>query len=114
MKLVIAGRDREHLLEPFVWDKINSFCKDEKATGLNIGEMKWSLGERYGTVYPSERQPEGTVNFTTADRPTLYIELTNININPIMLQRKSEMRVYTEGWAIYEFREGRCRMLFSN
>jgi hypothetical protein len=114
IKLVIAGKDREHLLEPFVWNQMNSFCKDERANGVNISEMKWSLGEKYGTVYPTDRQPEGTINFTTADRPTLYIELTNININPILLQRKSEMRVFTEGWAVYEFREGRGRLVFSN
>ena len=76
--------------------------------------MNWSLGDQYGTIYPSKKQPEGTVNFTTADRPTLYIELNNINPNPIRHQRMSEMRVFTEGWAVYEFKEGRGRLLFTN
>ncbi len=114
MKLVIAGRDREHLLEPFVWNQLNTYCKDEKGAALNIGEMKWSLGEQYGTLYPAERQPEGTVNFTTADRPTLYIELANILPNTMLLNRSSEMRVYTESWASYEIKEGRGRLMFSN
>jgi hypothetical protein len=114
MKLVIAGRDREDFYEPFVWDSLNAFCKDERDSGLNIGSMKWSLGEQYGTVYPAPRQPEGTVNFTTADRPTLHIELTNILPGFYSSQRQSEMKVFTEGWAIYEFREGRSRLLFGN
>lgn len=114
MKLVIAGKDRENLHEPFLWEQINSFCKDEKASGLNIGEMRWSYGEQFGTIYPAERQPEGTVNFTTADRPTLYMELTNITRNNRLNQRLSQLRVFTEGWAIYEFVEGRCRLLFAN
>jgi hypothetical protein len=114
MKLVIAGRDRESLYQPLVWRNICQLTKDEKASGKPISEMKWSLGDQYGTVYPAPRQPEGTVNFSTADRPTLYVELANITANPYLTQRKSEMRVYTEGWAVYEIKEGRGRMLFAS
>ena len=113
MKLVIAGRDRENLYEPFVWQNMSQLVKDEKASGLNIGEMKWTTGEKYGTVYPTPRQPEGTINFTTADRPTLYIELANIRPD-IIGQRKSEFRVFTEGWNVYDIQEGRGRLLFAN
>jgi hypothetical protein len=114
IKLVIAGRDRESEYEPLVWQSIEQLVKDEKASGLGIGSMRWSSGEQYGTIYPAPRQPEGTVNFTTADRPTLHLELANININSMLAQRKSEFRVFTEGWAIYDVREGRGRLLFAN
>jgi hypothetical protein len=114
MKLVIAGRDRENLHEPFLWQNISQLVKDEKASGLQIGEMKWSTGDNFGTIYPAARQPEGTVNFTTADRPTLYLELANIRTNPLIAQRRSEFRVFTEGWNVYDIREGRGRLLFSN
>lgn len=114
IKLVIAGRDRENLHEPYLWDKMNQFVKDEKANGKQISSMKWSLGDQYGIVYPAQRQMEGTVNFTTADRPTLYIELANIIKNNRLNQRKSEMRLFTEGWNVYEVREGRGSLLFAN
>jgi hypothetical protein len=114
MKLVIAGRDRENVHEPLVWEELSQLVKDEKASGLGIGEMKWTTGATYGTIYPAPRQPEGTVNFTTADRPTLYLELANINVNPLLAQRKSEFRVFTEGWDVYDVREGRGRLLFAN
>jgi hypothetical protein len=114
MKLVIAGRDRENEHEPFIWGEVSQAVKDEKASGLNIGEMKWTTGATYGTIYPAPRQPEGTVNFTTADRPTLHLDLANIRLNPILAQRKSEFRVFTEGWAVYDVREGRGRLLFAN
>ncbi len=114
IKLVIAGKDREEWWGPDVWKSINAFSKDERDTGYNIGSMKWSLGEKYGTIYPAPREPEGTVNFTTADRPTLHINLNNINPGFYSQQRQSEMRVFTEGWAIYEFREGRGRLMFAN
>jgi hypothetical protein len=114
MKLIIAGRDRENLHEPFVWQNISQLAKDEKANGQQIGEMKWSTGDNFGTIYPAPRQPEGTVNFTTADRPTLYLELANIRSNPLIAQRKSEFRVFIEGWNVYDVREGRGRLLFAS
>jgi hypothetical protein len=114
MKLVIAGRDRENLHEPFLWEDICQVVKDEKASGLGIGEMKWSTGANYGIVYPAPRQPEGTVNFTTADRPTLYVELANITGSNVDGKRRSEFRVFTEGWNTYSITEGRGRMLFAN
>jgi len=114
MKLVIAGRDRENLHEPFLWQDICQLVKDEKASGLQIGEMKWSTGDNYGTIYPAPRQPEGTVNFTTADRPTLHIDLANITGNEYDGRRRSEFRVFTEGWDVYDVREGRGRLMFAN
>jgi hypothetical protein len=114
IKLVIAGRDRENLNEPFLWNQINQLSKDEKANGKQISTMKWSIGDQYGTVYPTARQQEGTVNFTTADRPTLYIELANITSNVNLAHRKSEMRVFMEGWNVYEVRGGRGSLMFAN
>ena len=114
MKFVIAGKDRENVHEPFVWQNISQLVKDEKGSGVNIGEMKWTTGEKFGTIYPTPRQPEGTVNFTSADRPTLHLELANIRPNPILGQRRSEFRVFSEGWDVYDIREGRGRLLFAN
>lgn len=114
IKLVIAGRDRENLHEPYLWEDICQLVKDEKANGMGIGEMKWSTGANYGTIYPAPRQPEGTVNFTTADRPTIYVELANIRGSIVDGRRKSEFVVFTESWNVYDVREGRGRLLFAN
>ena len=114
MKLVIAGKDRENLHEPLLWQNISQLVKDEKGSGLQIGEMKWTTGANYGVIYPAPRQPEGTVNFTTADRPTLYLELANIRKNNLLRQRRAEFRVFTEAWNVYEVHEGRGRLMFSS
>ena len=116
LKFVIAGRDREALSSGLVWNGMVPWTKDENGGGAatGIGEMRWSLGERFGVLYPAGRQPEGTLNLTTADRPTLYIELANVATNPLLAQRKTEMRVFTEGWNVYEIREGRGRMMFAS
>ena len=39
IKLVIAGRDRENLHESFLWQNISQMVKDEKGSGVGIGEM---------------------------------------------------------------------------
>ena len=114
LKLIIAGKDREELHEPYVWSQMNAHCKDEKANGMHLSSMNWSTGEKYGTMYPAPRQPEGTVNFTSADRPTLYIELANINTNAVLGQRKAEMRLFTEGWNVYVVKEGRGKAMFAS
>ena len=54
------------------------------------------------------------MNFTTADRPTLYLELANIRGSALDGKRRSEFRVFTEGWNVYDVREGRGRLMFAN
>lgn len=114
LKLLIAGRDRERLESGLVWNLIGPWSKQERVGPIGIGEMKWSLGDVFGVTYPSYRLPEGTVNFTTADRPTLYIELANVPVHPLMAQRLVEMRAISEAWNVYEIAEGRGRLLFAS
>lgn len=76
--------------------------------------MRWNLGDRFELERPYPRQPEGAVNFSTADRPTLHINLYNIVPWTVNGQRNSEMLVFIESWAVYETKEGRGRLLFAN
>ena len=117
IKLLIAGRDRERLETGEVWNGITPWAKQESvssSTNHGIGTMSWGRGDIFGSPPSLERVPEGTVNFTTADRPTLYLELANVPSHPLMAQRLVEMRVWSEGWNIYEIKEGRGRLLFSS
>lgn len=119
IKLLIAGRDRERLETGEVWNVIAPWAKQESVVSSNnygIGTMSWGRGDIFEDMISisNDRVPEGTVNFTTADRPTLYLELANVISHPLMAQRLVEMRVWSEGWNVYEIKEGRGRMLFSN
>lgn len=112
MKFMIAGREREHAYEPCVWQDVNGLLKDDRvAASKGIGSMRWSLSNEFRDT-PEWRQPEGTVNLSTADRPTLSIELANIRSNSGG-GRLAEWRVFTEGWCAYEVQEGRGRMMFA-
>ena len=112
LKLVIAGRDREYEHSATVWQDLNAYAKDARDSGLDIGEMRWGLGDRCDLPRPWSRQPDGTVNFTTADRPTLYFTLQDVLVSS--KAKTVEMRAVTEGWAVYEMAEGRGRLLFAN
>lgn len=114
IKLVIAGQDREAEWSAEVWRDLEALAKDERDTGRQIGEMRWNLGDRFEQERPYSRQPEGAVNFSTADRPTLHVSLYDIVPWTVTGQRNSEMRVFMEGWAVYETKEGRGRLLFAN
>lgn len=129
LKLLIAGRDREKLESGEVWDMIVPWAKQERVTVYGaagagagggtrrkavVGEMNWGLGDQMGVRYPTERLPTGAVNFTTADRPTLYLELANVPVHPLLAQRLVEMRVWTETWNVYVVEEGRGRAMFAS
>lgn len=118
LKLIIAGRDREHLESGSTWDVIAPWSKAERAGfggGMKgIGMMDWGLGDRMGTRYPCERVPTGSVNFTTGDRPSLFIELANVSSHPIRAERVVEMRAFSEGWNVYVVEEGRGKVMFAS
>lgn len=111
MKFVIAGRDREQVWGPLVWRDIESHAKEERDAGLALATMNFGLGDRKGLRAPTvSRQPDGTINMTTADRPTLWIELTDI----ISGQKRSELRVVVETWAIFRAENDRGTFVFAN
>lgn len=114
IKLLIAGREREHNYEPYLWQDLNGLLKSRRPAAIHgISSMDWSLSNDYRPKN-DWRQPEGTVNFSTADRPTLLVELANIRPTSEMGgQRVAEWRIYTEGWCGYEVKEGRGRMMFA-
>jgi len=114
MKLIIAGRDREYDFPPLVWQDIQSYAKDEIDSGYTMSEMRWNLGDMYSMQRPFSKVPNGSINFTTADRPTLYFQLNNVPNQTISGQRKVELRAFMDGWNVYEIQQGRGRMLFAN
>jgi hypothetical protein len=104
--LVIAGRDRETLFAPLIWNTLTHHAKEERDPGYGIGEMSWDLGAIYGR---QERQPEGSVNFTTADRPTLYTSLAAVPQGS-----STEMTTVVDSWALYKIENDRGFLKYGN
>jgi len=109
--LIIAGRDRETTFTPFVWNTLTHHAKEDRDCGPWIGEMKWDLGDIRGRIYPVERQTEGVINFTTADRPTLQTSLAAI---PTMTTGPTDMTVLVDTWMLYTIEHNRGVLKYGN
>ena len=104
---LIAGTDREYAWPSAVLRTVNGLVKDERfMASRNQSELRWSINEGLGP----NRMPTGTVNFSTASRPTLTIDLKNVT--PFCGSRTTYLQVCGESWALYEVRDGRGRLVF--
>jgi hypothetical protein len=108
MKLVIAGKDRETLFSSLVWRNLVAHAKEERDSGLPFAIMNWTVGDVRSRRQPFARQPEGSVNFTTADRPTLYIELNDT------VGKNSVLHSIVETWACMVTEDYRATLWFGN
>lgn len=109
--LIIAGRDRETVAPPLLWNTIMNHAKEERDPGVGISEMNWDLGALRGE---RSRQPEGTVNFGTADRPTLYTELAAAPADLVNGQPLTELTAIVDSWAIYMVEKDRGALKYGN
>jgi hypothetical protein len=142
---LVAGKERELEWSSLVWNNIENLTKNDRVPLVNKRQyyyhINWSLGSQQdrgsvaGPRKPDARQPEGTVNFTTADRPTLIFNLVKV------LQKKTgevitiwneeeckyqdfpetvtelfytELQVCCESWGTYVVEDGRAKLMFAN
>lgn len=101
VSLLIAGRTREDPQTAKVWRDMTCHAKEDIDSGLQISSMNWTLGDSIARHPNDAKQFDGAVNFTTADRPTFYIDLALPNAP------STELRVIVEGWALYQISAGR-------
>jgi hypothetical protein len=112
--LIIASRDRETSFSPYVWNLLTHHAKEDRDPGPGIGEMSWDLGDIRGRRAPWTRQPEGTINFTTADRPTLYTSLSSIPSDILLGAPSTEMTAVVDAWALYSIEDDRGVLKYGN
>lgn len=108
VSLLIAGRTREDPQTARVWRDVVCHAKEDLDSGLELSSMNWTLGDAVARRPIDTKQPEGAVNFTTADRPTFYIDLATPNAP------STELRVIVEGWAMYTIDAGRGELFQLN
>lgn len=113
--LIIAARDRETFFTPYVWNLLEHHAKEDRDPGYGIGEMSWDLGDIRGRRAPWTRQPEGTINMTTADRPTFYISLSGVaNDTLLKTSPSTELTAVVDTWALYRIEEDRGVLKYGN
>lgn len=113
--LIIAGRDRETTFPPFVWGDLTHHAKEERDPGPGLSEFRWDLGDVRGRRPPFyEAQPEGAINFSTADRPTLYTELAAVPVDTVLGKPSTEMTAVVDSWALYTIEGDRGFIKYGN
>jgi len=95
--LTIAAKTRESPYAPVVWRDVVNYAKEEKDSGLEIYTMNWTLGSMPPKRF-DETDATGAVNFTTADKPTFYIDLSNPGFTNTTTA-STQLNVIEEGWS---------------
>ena len=113
MQLLIAAKEREKIWNSKHWENISPWTKAEKTSGLPISWISFTVGPQYGSKNPEMRKPSGTVNFTSADKPTLWMDITD-TLPTRLGQKRVTMRVVTIGWGVYNIEEERGTLVFGN
>lgn len=113
MQLLIAAKQREKIWDTKLWEKISPWTKAEKTSGLPISWISFTIGPQYGSMAPQMRRPSGTVNFSNADKPTLWMDITD-TLPTRLGQKRVTMRAITIGWGIYTIEDERGTLAFGN
>lgn len=118
IQLYIAGQLREGSWGPSVWQNVIVDAKEERSDSRNVAIMNWGLGWRIDDTPPAIREPTGGINFSTADRPTLNINLQNVTRNPTISPpdgyKQVQMFSVCESWALFRVKNGRGALEYAN
>jgi hypothetical protein len=113
LEILIAAKEREKKWDNKLWQHISPFTKCEKNPGIPVSWLSFTIGPQYGYKAPEMRRPSGTVNMTSADKPTLWLDIMD-TLPASTGQKRVTMRVISIGWGIYDIQEQRGAMLFGN
>jgi len=113
LQLLIAAKEREKAWDNKLWEHISPFIKAEKNPGIPVSWISFTVGPQYGNRPPEQRKPSGAVNFTSADKPTLWLDI--IDTLPTSIgQKRVTMRSISIGWGVYLIEDQRGTLMFGN
>ena len=114
VKFNIAGKQREAAAGPIVWNTLVPFCKEERDIGFQVGEMNWDLGAWAGREFPWKRVPEGSINFSTAEKPAFLYLMRSPDTGDVFTTKTLELTIVVESWTLYIVEGERGYTAFSN
>jgi len=112
LKLLVASKDRESQWTSEVWSGLSAFTKCEKCPGIPLSWISFTYGPGFG-YRPERRKPSGTLNFSTADKPTLWFDIQD-TLPTSTGKKRVLMRATTIGWGIYRVEDQRGTLFFAN
>jgi hypothetical protein len=113
MKFLVAAKERESEWGPDVWRGLSPLTKSEKCPGIPLSWISFTYGPGYGYRAPERRKPSGTLNFSVADRPTLWLSLQDTLATSLGKKRVC-MRATTIGWGVYKVDDQRGTLVYGN
>jgi hypothetical protein len=113
MKLLVAAKERESEWDADIWQGLSRMAKSEKVPGIPISWISFTVGPSYGYRAPERRKPSGTLNFSMADRPTLWLNIQD-TLPTSKGKKRVCMRAITIGWGIYDVSDQRGTLVFAN
>jgi len=114
LKFLVAAKDREKEWTPDIWQSLSPWTKSEKCPGIPLSWISFTYGPSYGYRAPEYRRPSGSLNFSSADRPTLWMNITDTLPSTTRNQKRVCMRATTIGWGMYRVEDQRGTLLFGN
>lgn len=103
VRMTIAGQEREAALsETVLGDLTNLIKKSIYREENGIIRYNWEIANQVGTI-----------NFTTASKTTIHFSLSP-TLPSIYIASGLIQNIYVVGWAIYQIKDGRGKMLYYN
>ena len=114
LKLLIAAKDRESERDSLHWQDISAWAKCEKTPGIPVSWISFTVGPSYGYKAPERRKPSGAVNFSNADKATLWMDIKDTLPSTTTGQKRVTMRCIVIGWGVYRVEDERGTLVFGN
>ena len=114
MRLNIANIDRIKLSTLPIVREVTAYWKSQRM-GLDLVNLELPQ-EIYTLTFGGfdSANPAGTLNFTRASLPVLYITLNAIPYDIRNISRKTYAELYGESWNVYEVCNGVGKMMFDD
>ena len=114
LRLNIANIDRVDNWEPAVYREVMSYWKNRRVP-LRLGSEN-NPDDIYCMTFGEwdKGEPAGTLSFSRAVLPTLYITPARAMWDARNISRRVFVLIYCESWNIYEVSNGRGRLLFDD
>ena len=113
LRLNIANLDRVQQFPIAVFRELTSYWKNMKmALNLVASQPQEVYTISFGGF--DNGNPMGTINFTRATDPVLFLTLQAIQYDPRIISRKTYALLYAESWNSYQIANGRGKLMFDD
>jgi hypothetical protein len=115
IRLNIANIDRLKQWPTQIYRDVSSYWKQTRGA-LDLGAANGRLQEIYTLSFGGFDldYPAGTLNFTRAVQPTIFVNLNSVSYDPRIVSRKTFVLLYARSWNVFEIKNGIGKSMFDD